>query len=296
MRKSKRFWIAAMCILVLIALDLFLIGGCGNGDDSSDPAEPNLWEGKKWFDDADDVYEDWQAEDPGNKPADEDLLVGKEIVLDPGHGGSDPGAVNPDVPVDPSDPNSELIEIYEKDINLRVALLLRDYLKNHEAEVTMTREDDSYIPFEERGEAAEGKDMFISIHHSSSTNRSVNYSRIFYPYYGYHDRTFEILGQTLAYAIARRFYEWIGLTPPEKAVRPETETWVGRLAVFDYVYEVNPDIPAVLTEPCFMSNLDQVQLLRHKYYQKEEARVIYFGICDYYYYFDSYSSKFRILK
>ncbi len=58
MRKSKRFWIAAMCILVLIALDLFLIGGCGNGDDSSDPAEPNLWEGKKWFDDADDVYED----------------------------------------------------------------------------------------------------------------------------------------------------------------------------------------------------------------------------------------------
>ncbi|MCD6239018.1 MAG: N-acetylmuramoyl-L-alanine amidase, partial [Thermotogae bacterium] len=77
---------------------------------------------------------------------------------------------------------------------------------------------------------------------------------------------------------------------------PETETWVERLAVFDYVYEVNPDIPAVLTEPCFMSNLDQVQLLRHKYYQKEEARAIYFGICDYYYYFDSYSSKFRILK
>jgi len=87
--------------------------------------------------------------------------VKKRIVLDPGHGGHDPGAVGPR-------------NLYEKDVVLDIALKLKKILgQEQEFEVFLTRETDVFIPLEQRTAIANSKnaDMFISIHANASTRR-----------------------------------------------------------------------------------------------------------------------------
>jgi N-acetylmuramoyl-L-alanine amidase len=87
--------------------------------------------------------------------------VKRRIVIDPGHGGHDPGAVGPK-------------GLYEKDIVLDIALKLKKILKkNNIYEVFMTRETDIFIPLEERTVIANEKkaDLFISIHANASPTR-----------------------------------------------------------------------------------------------------------------------------
>lgn len=82
----------------------------------------------------------------------------KTIVIDAGHGGKDPGAIAVD-------------GTFEKDINLPVALKLRDLLTGgyNDVEVIMTRSDDRFIELHERGRIANehGGNLFISIHSNS---------------------------------------------------------------------------------------------------------------------------------
>jgi len=81
----------------------------------------------------------------------------KTIVLDPGHGGKDPGAIGPD-------------GTREKNIVLAVGLLLRDQLKKRTgATVLMTRGDDTFVPLNKRTKFANEKkaDIFISLHVNS---------------------------------------------------------------------------------------------------------------------------------
>ncbi|MFH1964071.1 MAG: N-acetylmuramoyl-L-alanine amidase [Acidobacteriota bacterium] len=90
------------------------------------------------------------------------LKVGK-VVIDPGHGGKDPGVTGPS-------------GLKEKDLVLDVGLKLRDYLVNRLGiEVVMTRDKDIYVPLEERTAIANqiGADLFISIHANGSPNRRV---------------------------------------------------------------------------------------------------------------------------
>jgi N-acetylmuramoyl-L-alanine amidase len=85
----------------------------------------------------------------------------RRIVIDPGHGGHDPGAVGRN-------------GLYEKDVVLDIALKLKDILsKNPLYEVFLTRETDIYIPLEARTAIANKKkaDLFISIHANASPQR-----------------------------------------------------------------------------------------------------------------------------
>ena len=77
----------------------------------------------------------------------------KIIVLDPGHGGEDPGAIGK-------------YGNKEKDINLKIAKLLKEKLEQDGFVVFLTREDDIFIPLVKRTEFANNKnaDIFISIH------------------------------------------------------------------------------------------------------------------------------------
>jgi N-acetylmuramoyl-L-alanine amidase len=78
----------------------------------------------------------------------------KTIVIDPGHGGKDPGAIGPG-------------GAREKDIVLAVALHLRDLLKQHrEIKVFLTRDKDIFIPLADRTRMANERnaDLFVSIH------------------------------------------------------------------------------------------------------------------------------------
>ena len=84
----------------------------------------------------------------------------RKIVLDPGHGGKDPGAIGAG-------------GIAEKDIVLAVAKKLERKLKQEMGvEVVLTRRDDRFIPLEDRTAIAnaEGADLFVSLHMNASPN------------------------------------------------------------------------------------------------------------------------------
>jgi len=84
----------------------------------------------------------------------------KTIVLDPGHGGKDPGAT--------------YNGLMEKDINLDIALRVKKRLENYDTglKILMTRETDVFIPLEERTAFANKNraDLFVSIHQNASRN------------------------------------------------------------------------------------------------------------------------------
>jgi N-acetylmuramoyl-L-alanine amidase len=87
----------------------------------------------------------------------------RKIVLDPGHGGKDPGAISPN-------------GVKEKDIVLRVAKKLAAQLKKElGCEVVFTRDKDIFVPLEERTAIANtsGADLFISIHANAAPSPDV---------------------------------------------------------------------------------------------------------------------------
>lgn len=89
-------------------------------------------------------------------------LTFKTIMLDPGHGGKDPGAA--------------ANGIKEKNINLRFAKILAAKLKRAGFNVLYTRTKDKFIPLEERTAMANIKkaDMFISIHCNAHRSSKIN--------------------------------------------------------------------------------------------------------------------------
>jgi N-acetylmuramoyl-L-alanine amidase len=96
----------------------------------------------------------------GKKP--EITTIKRRIVIDPGHGGHDPGAVGPR-------------KLYEKNVVLDIAMKLKKILaENPLNDVFLTRETDIFIPLEERTAIANKKnaDLFVSIHANASPRRA----------------------------------------------------------------------------------------------------------------------------
>lgn len=86
----------------------------------------------------------------------------RRIVVDPGHGGHDPGAVGHN-------------GLQEKDVVLSIGLKLREKLKEELGlDVVMTRSTDVFIPLEERTAIANkvNADLFVSIHANAAPNRN----------------------------------------------------------------------------------------------------------------------------
>ena len=79
----------------------------------------------------------------------------KTVILDPGHGGDNSGAVG--------------VKYKEKDLNLSLAREIASSLKKRGFKVRFTREDDRFLTLEERGNFArkENGDVFLSIHHNA---------------------------------------------------------------------------------------------------------------------------------
>jgi N-acetylmuramoyl-L-alanine amidase len=98
-----------------------------------------------------------------NAKREEKIIVSKKIlVLDPGHGGHDPGAVGKK-------------GLQEKDVVLDIALKLREILKKEQnIEVVLTRDKDIFIPLPDRSLVAlrHNADLFVSIHANASPNRN----------------------------------------------------------------------------------------------------------------------------
>ncbi len=90
------------------------------------------------------------------------------IMVDPGHGGKDPGAVRG--------------RYREKDWNLDVAKELARLLKKGGFEVQMTRANDTFIALSERSKKSNQfkADLFVSIHTNASKNRSANGFQVYF--------------------------------------------------------------------------------------------------------------------
>lgn len=97
-----------------------------------------------------------------------DGFNGLLVVLDPGHGGRDPGAM--------------ANGLREKNINLRVAKYLKPILEARKFTVRLTRSDDTFIPLEDRPAFANriNADLFISIHANSEESGTVTGIETYY--------------------------------------------------------------------------------------------------------------------
>jgi N-acetylmuramoyl-L-alanine amidase len=93
-------------------------------------------------------------------------LSNKIIVIDPGHGGKDPGAVGP---------NGEK----EKDTVLQIGYILADILRARGYKVIFTRDDDTFIELQQRTKFANKKDakIFVSIHANAVPKDKVAYAK-----------------------------------------------------------------------------------------------------------------------
>ena len=91
------------------------------------------------------------------------------MVIDPGHGGEDPGAIGPR-------------KTMEKDVVLKVAQKLAYFLnQDNEVKAFLTRKGDYFVPLEERAKIAReyGADLFVSLHADGSFNPRARGSSIY---------------------------------------------------------------------------------------------------------------------
>jgi N-acetylmuramoyl-L-alanine amidase len=185
-------------------------------------------------------------------------LSGKTIVLDPGHGGGNPGAVGPG-------------GVYESNVNLAVGLKLKKLLENSGANVVMTRSTDRYVAapgsslgqeLQARLDIADGNnaDVFISLHSNSNENGSIQGAMTFY-----HADT----AKPLADNIQQHLIKTTGAV--NKGVEPATF----------YVLR-NASMPSVLIEMGFVTNPAEEQKLNSSSYQDKLAQGIYQGIVAYF--------------
>jgi N-acetylmuramoyl-L-alanine amidase len=102
--------------------------------------------------------------DPAPPPA----HLRKVIVIDPGHGGMDSGAIG--------------ASSYEKNVTLATALMLKAKLeRTGRYQVVMTRESDVYIPLEQRVQIARhaGADLFLSLHADSGSDPAIHGATVY---------------------------------------------------------------------------------------------------------------------
>lgn len=193
-------------------------------------------------------------------------LSGKVIVIDPGHGGVDGGAVGKG-------------EIVEKEIALDIALMLREYLQGSGAFVVMTRETDRDLAPEDMKGYSRRKthdlykrlqiinkpdhDLFISIHLNAVPSSRWRGAQTFFNPANEESRT-------LSRFIQDELRKNLGNT--DRLARKLTNVFLLKEA----------KIPGAIVEVGFLSNPDEAELLRQKDYQNKIAVSVYQGILRYF--------------
>jgi len=184
-------------------------------------------------------------------------LQGKLVVIDPGHGGSDTGAIGPH-------------NVMEKNVTLAISKELRNLLTNAGATVIMTRTTDkdvAYAGADDKEELATrvaiankaNADLFVSIHADSFS---------------------DLAGGTTTYSYDAK----------DDSIAPLVQAnLVAQLKLYDrgvqqsdfYVLK-NTNMPAILTEAAFISNPKEEKLLTNSSFDKKVAVGIYNGIKQYF--------------
>ena len=185
-----------------------------------------------------------------------DVLSGIKIGLDPGHGGSDPGALGWDGGGYPD----------EKDFNLEVALALRAQLLSDNADVVMTRDWDCYMSLTDRVDYIDSEmpDAFISIHCNSFGDPIAHGTETYLHTYGTVDD--EILAECVQYRLIESLQRF------DRGVKQASFT----------VLTVDISIPVVLTELLFISNEEEFYLMDSFDGQQKAVDGLRFAIFDFF--------------
>lgn len=172
-----------------------------------------------------------------------------KIFIDPGHGGTDPGAVN------------IALGLREADVNLDTALRLERILKNRGYETKMSRTTNKYVSLTERAALANewGADYFISVHSNSNESPEANGTEVLY-YPG------SVKGEGLAREVLHQLV--LQLRRPNRGIIPRPNLAVLRLT----------NMPAILTEMAFISNPTEALLLADPEFRQAAAQGIADGI------------------
>jgi len=185
-------------------------------------------------------------------------LTGQLICIDPGHGGSDPGATNP------------AFDLEEADINLDVSYGLKSLLEANGAAVVLTRTDDSYKDNEDRYVFCNqaGATLLVSIHTNSVTDPTWDGSMALYFHPDEED-------QVLAQAVYEIMY------PSLKETAPDSESFDSfGLDWFASGVLLKSDMPGTMLEPVFMSHPGEAALLVQPIYTLPGNEVIETGCLD----------------
>ena len=187
-------------------------------------------------------------------------LKGKRITIDPGHGGSDPGAIG-------------LKGNKEKTSALLIANYLKTYLTSAGALVSMTRttDKDVYGKFASARNELQARvdvstrnraDAFVSIHHNANNNRSIGgIATYYFPKSGYDYKLGNAIQKKMASASRLR----------------NMGTQQANFYVIKRSY-----MPAVLLEVGFLSNPREEQLISSAWFQKTIAKAVFEGLKEYF--------------
>lgn len=183
----------------------------------------------------------------------------KTVVIDAGHGGSDPGKIG-------------VNQCLEKDINLQIALKVKEKLENEQIKVIMTREDENGLStdgasnhkiedMKKRVEIINASEasIAVSIHQNSYTSEEVKGAQVFY-------FTHSEQGKQMAEIMQENFR----LANPENTRQAkENQT---------YYMLKKTKIPTIIVECGFLSNWEEAEKLTDDSYQEKTAQIICDGI------------------
>lgn len=200
------------------------------------------------------------------------------IVLDPGHGGSDPGALG--------------FGLRESDLTLSIGKYCQQTLSQYaKTKVYMTRTSDTFVDLKPRADFAKsvGADLFVSLHINSSSASSANGAEIWVPSPGTwfpafngvgEDLACEMLSKLKALGLADRDTVWDNYeVNGEKKYYPDG-SWADSLSVIRNCREAG--IMAILVEHGFISNQSDAKFLSSEANLKKLGEADAQGIVDYY--------------
>lgn len=214
------------------------------------------------------------------------------ILIDPGHGGKDPGAVNSFTL------NGKKISIKEKDVNLTVGKLLYSKLKSAypEKNIRMTRYDDRFLSLSQRTEIANSIKLkpdeavlYVSVHVNSSLDKKASGYEVWYLSPGCRR---EVIDKNLV--ADKDLYKVMNSMMEEeftaesiliaKFIMDGLQAQVGDLSsargikAEEWFVVKNSNMPAVLVELGFLSNQSEALLLCDDSYLKKLSTGIYNGL------------------
>ena len=214
------------------------------------------------------------------------------IVLDPGHGGKDPGAIGRD-------------GLTEKEVGLDVALRLRDLLRERLGKkVIMTRDKDEFIELDDRAKFANGHkaDLFVSIHINSHPKRITKGIEMYHFGIASDRRAMEVAARENGDSIdhAQDFVDLIkaDLALSKRIEESQNLAWETKIAVVnnvsaDYTTEDHgvktapfyvlryTAMPSILAELAFISNPVEERHLRQPAFRQKAAEGLFEGIRNY---------------